>query len=77
MEMGYEKILTKLSQVSGIEKDEIDRRVEAKRAKLSGLISREGALQVIAAELGVSFDNEKLKIENSAIQIYNHLIKKL
>jgi hypothetical protein len=63
MEMGYEKILTKLSQVSGIEKDEIDRRVEAKRAKLSGLISREGALQVIAAELGVSFDNEKLKID--------------
>lgn len=61
--MGYEKILTKLSQVSGIEKDEIDRRVEAKRAKLSGLISREGALQVIAAELGVSFDNEKLKID--------------
>ena len=63
MEIGYEKILAKLSQVSGIEKEEIDRRVEAKRAKLSGLISREGALQVIAAELGISFDNEKLKID--------------
>ena len=63
MEIGYEKILAKLSQVAGIEKEEIDRRVEAKRAKLSGLISREGALQVIAAELGISFDNEKLKID--------------
>ena len=48
---------------SGVEEEEIDRRVEAKRSKLSGLISREGALQVIAAELGISFDNEKLKID--------------
>jgi hypothetical protein len=63
MEAGYEKILDRLSKVSGIEKEEIDRRVEAKRAKLSGLISREGALQVVAAELGISFDNEKLKID--------------
>lgn len=62
MDEGYEKILEKLSKISGVEKDEIDRRVEAKRSKLSGLISREGALQVIAAELGVSFDEEKLKI---------------
>ncbi|MDP3966387.1 MAG: hypothetical protein Q8Q04_02560 [archaeon] len=59
----YEKILSKLSKLSGIEEVEIDRRVEAKRSKLSGLISREGALQVIAAELGISFDNEKLKID--------------
>jgi len=63
MEGSYEKILSKLSKVSGIEEGEIDRRVEAKRSKLSGLISREGALQVIAAELGISFDNEKLKID--------------
>jgi replication factor A1 len=63
MEGNYNKILEKVSSISGIEKDEIDRRVEAKRAKLSGLISREGALQVIAAELSISFDNEKLKID--------------
>lgn len=63
MEGSYGKILSRLSKISGIEEEEIDRRVEAKRSKLSGLISREGALQVIAAELGVSFDNEKLKID--------------
>lgn len=62
MEENYHKILAKLSEVSGVAEEEIERRVEAKRAKLSGLISREGALQVIAAELGISFDNEKLKI---------------
>lgn len=63
MDEGYDKILTRLAQVSDVSAEEIDRRVEAKRAKLSGLISREGALQVIAAELGISFDNEKLKID--------------
>jgi replication factor A1 len=63
MEGNYNKILEKVASISGIEKDEIDRRVEVKRAKLSGLISREGALQVIAAELNISFDNEKLKID--------------
>src|SRR6056297_4251484 len=63
MEENYNKILKKLSEISGVSGDEIERRVEAKRAKLSGLISREGALQVIAAEFGISFDEEKLKID--------------
>lgn len=59
----YDRILEKIARISKIEKEELERRVEAKRAKLSGLISKEGAAQVIAAELGISFDNEKLKIE--------------
>jgi len=58
----YLKVIERISKSSGLEKEEIDRRVEAKRAKLAGLISKEGAAQVIAAELGISFDNEKLKI---------------
>ena len=58
----YERIVNKLSENARMEKDEIERRVEAKRAKLSGLISKEGAAQVIAAELGINFDNMKLKI---------------
>jgi len=62
MEGNYERILEKVSESSGLQKEELERRVEAKRAKLAGLISREGAAQIIAAELGISFDNEKLKI---------------
>jgi len=58
----YDKIIEKIARVSELDKSEIERRVEAKRAKLSGLISREGAAQIIAAELGLNFDNEKLKI---------------
>jgi len=59
----YDKIIEKIARVSGLDKNEIERKVEAKRAKLSGLISREGAAQVIASELGINFDNEKLKID--------------
>ena len=63
IEGNYERILEKISKSSGLEKEELERRIEAKRAKLSGLISKEGAAQVVAAELGINFDNEKLKIE--------------
>lgn len=59
----YEKILEKIANSSGLDKEEVERRIEAKRAKLSGLISKEGSAQIIAAELGISFDNEKLKID--------------
>jgi replication factor A1 len=59
----YDRIVEKISKISNVSKEDIERKIEAKRAKLSGLISREGAAQVVAAELGISFDNEKLKIE--------------
>ncbi len=62
-DISYDKLIDKIVKGSGLEKEEIERRIDAKRAKLSGLISKEGAAQVIAAELGVSFDNEKLKID--------------
>ena len=60
----YEKVLKVLSSVSGLTISELEQKVEEKRSKLAGLISKEGAAQIIAAELGVSFDDEKLKIED-------------
>lgn len=59
----YERILDKISKHSGISVNELEEKISAKRQKLSGLISKEGAAQVIAAELGVNFDNETLKID--------------
>jgi len=58
----YSRLIERISKASGKEKDEINRLVEAKRAKLSGLISREGAAQIVASELGINFDKEKVKI---------------
>ena len=58
----YDQLVNRISSHSGLSKEEIERRVEAKRAKLSGLISKEGAAQVIAAELGINFENQAVKI---------------
>lgn len=58
----YEKIVEKIAQSAKVDIEEVRRRIEAKRAKLSGLISEEGAAQIVASELGVNFDNERLKI---------------
>ncbi len=59
----YERVVDKIAKHSGLSNEEVTRKIEAKRAKLSGLISQEGAAQIIAAELGINFENEKLKIE--------------
>ncbi len=61
-DVNYEKVLEKISRASGIDKEEIQKKVDAKRKKLSDLISYEGAAQIVASELGINFENEKLKI---------------
>ena len=58
----YDLIVERIVKSSGLNKEEVERKIEAKKAKLSGLISREGAAQIIAAELGINFENQDLKI---------------
>jgi len=58
----YQQLIEKMSRASGLTIDEIDRKVEAKCAKLSGLISKEGSAQIVASELGISFEKEKMKV---------------
>ncbi len=60
----YEQLVDRIAKLSGLTVEDVKRRVEAKIAKLSNLISKEGAAQVIAAELGVSFDKQKYKISD-------------
>lgn len=58
----YENLISRISDSSKLSKEEIERKIEAKRAKLSGLVSKEGAAQIVAAELGINFEKEKMKI---------------
>jgi len=62
MEENYKRLIEFISRISGISIEEIERKIEAKQAKLAGLISREGAAQIIAAELNVNFDKQMIKI---------------
>ncbi len=62
MEGNYQQLIEFISEGSGVSVSEIERKIEAKRAKLAGLISKEGAAQVIAAELNVNFDKQIIKL---------------
>lgn len=62
MLQNYEQLIDKISRASGLTVEDVNRKVEAKCAKLSGLISKEGSAQIVASELGISFDKEKMKI---------------
>ncbi len=55
-------LVDRIAKSAGLEREEVVRKIEAKKAKLSGLISKEGAAQIIAAELGISFEDEDLKV---------------
>lgn len=63
----YLQLLEKIANASKLSKEEVERKVEAKRAKLSGLVSKEGAAQIVAAELGINFEKEKVKL-NELVQ---------
>ena len=58
----YDLLLDRIAKASTLSREEIESKVEDKKAKLSGLISKEGAAQIIAAELGVNFEDQDLKL---------------
>lgn len=66
MDENYQSIVSFISEKSGLPALEIERKIEAKQAKLSGLISKTGAAQIIAAELNISFDKQVIKISQIA-----------
>lgn len=58
----YEQIIKLIAESAKLPIEEIERRIEAKIAKLSGLISKEGAAQILASEIGINFEKQKMKI---------------
>ncbi|MBI3334177.1 hypothetical protein HYZ97_01715 [Candidatus Pacearchaeota archaeon] len=58
----YVQLIERIAAAAKLTPDDIERKVEAKRAKLSGLVSKEGAAQIVAAELGINFEKERMNI---------------
>jgi ssDNA-binding replication factor A large subunit len=58
----YKQLLEKIALAARLGVAELERKIEAKRARLSGLVSKEGAAQIVAAELGINLDRERLKL---------------
>jgi len=63
-----EEYINKIIQKTGLSKKEIQKRMEEKKIALKGLISDEGALFIVAKELGVEIQN-KNKITSEKIEI--------
>jgi len=63
VEGNYDKILDRIAKISELSREDIEKKIKAKIEKLSGLISKEGAAQIVCAELGISLENEKFKID--------------
>ena len=59
----YPQMVKRICSAANLTEEEVERRVLEKKSKLSDLISKEGAAQIVAAELGVDFDGQRVKIE--------------
>ncbi|MBU2523197.1 MAG: hypothetical protein KKE23_02820 [Nanoarchaeota archaeon] len=58
----YPQMVKRICAAANLTEEEVERRVLEKKSKLSDLISKEGAAQIVAAELGVDFDGQRVKI---------------
>ncbi len=66
-EESYKKLVEKIANSANLPIEDIERRIAAKRARLSGLISPEGAAQVLAAELNIKLEQQNFKISELSI----------
>src|SRR3989344_4401151 len=70
--LGFEQILDRLKE-KGLSNDEIEIKIKSKMEQLSGLVSREGAVHIIANELGIKVFEEvgEIKINNAKAGMRN------
>lgn len=68
MQLRYEEVLQRITQEKSLSLEEIEQRVEKKLKELNELVSREGAIHIVAHELGVKLfenvSNKNLKIKD-------------
>jgi hypothetical protein len=67
MGLTYEEILDKIKE-KGLSQEEIEKKIQQRLEQLSGLISKEGAAQIIANELGVKIFRDIGKVKVNEIK---------
>ncbi|MCS7094037.1 MAG: DUF2240 family protein [Candidatus Aenigmarchaeota archaeon] len=65
--MRVSELLDELERKSGISREELRRKIEEKIRELNNLITVEGAIYIVARELGVELPSERRKIKISSI----------
>lgn len=66
IQIPYERVREAIKEQKGFSESDIDKRVQEKLTALSGLISKDGAIHIIANELGVKLmpDRKYLKVKD-------------
>ncbi len=67
IKFSFDELVAKIKEKSGLEEDEIRKRIDSKIKQLSGLVSKEGAAHILANELGIRLFEQssgKLQIKN-------------
>lgn len=64
IKMPIEDMISKIAKKTGLSEEEINKKIQEKCASLSGLISKEGAANIIANELGVKLFESSGKIKD-------------
>ena len=59
----YEELLSQIEKLSKLPKVDIEEKIHEKEAELGGLVSKEGAAQIVARELGLDISSERKKTE--------------
>ena len=59
IDVPYDDAVRAIEQEAGISKAEVESRVKEKLEQLSGLISKEGAIHIVANDLGVGFEERR------------------
>ncbi|TFF87556.1 MAG: DUF2240 family protein, partial [Promethearchaeota archaeon] len=67
--MKTERYIRRIIEETGLSKKDIEERVKEKKKELKGLISEEGALFIIARELGVEIKEDQRYIEDIEIKV--------
>ena len=63
VELEFDELVTKIVSASGMTKDDVIARINAKINELSGLVSKKGAAHIIASSLGIQiYDSKKGKL---------------
>lgn len=65
IKMPYEQLLEKLVSGSGLSRADVEKKIKEKMDKLSGLISKEGAAQIVANELSIKlYETGRVKVKD-------------
>jgi ssDNA-binding replication factor A large subunit len=83
--LNYDEIINRIVEEKGISKEEVENKVNSKMEKLSGLISKEGAIHIIANEYGINvfydlgkkrFKINELKEGMRSVEVVGKIIRK-